>query len=925
MNESQHHKGNKLDINTIDRHLPILMLLATFLLSLFIFESWWVKIVNRFWVHPIMSKLVNHEICVACTFVILVTAHYISLFNRIERYSISRLLLAALFVLIYFIAFFSNNWIYSSIIKDCKILAWANITLLPCIFEAALALKFLILYIKREKEGSIRTNPDLEVEKPECFIDSLQRKEAFDSILRILSKSFDDCHSFTIGITSAWGSGKTTMIKYLSNKLRESGKVKTIIEFTPWKYDSSEAILKAFFFQLEKELKKYILDLSFLFDEYVAMLIDKKVWTYVRLYNYWRGYDNNAYQKISKKLSASKHNTVVFIDDLDRLDAEEILTVLKLVRNTADFPYIQFVVAYDKQYIIDSLEIKSIKGADKYLEKIFNVELTLPKYEERIICEELSNRIEKIVNSAWCQSKNTERVKNMILEKGGKDDDYTLFIPTILSTMRDVIRFKNSFYMTVSMYCDANIQDEIDYRDLFYIELLRYVSLETYEHLKNSPLTLLKSDGENLIIKQPKPENNEQKSDNRIRKLLELLFGNNSYFPNSICRKRSYNKYFMYRLDKKILTQMELLNLSNSNDADLLNNAESLYSDKYQEEFEKQISETLNNIWDDSVDYKILYRIIRILSFSKLSSLRNEISNVCISHLSNFREMTIDQFKEFICLFDCIDFNLVDSKKFDINEFFRTLLIETRLVQKVNYHNQGNIKIIKNFLINTRWPFQISDSINRIIIDTDDLGMFIMSSMSLRKIQVKYFLKYKEKLSETGYGLFIRCIKINRRNFGHTTLCEGALNGMRQYIREHPAEYFNVFVNIKELAEPGPVVVSPETYWEDIFGNRNKFESFLSRNRDIPGWMKINNFWELYKYNGYNAIRFKDAADIKKIVENGFQEEKAQLTELLNLRTLIHNKKNMTDDMLKQIRRNPLNIKLKYDLYNKLNELIATK
>lgn len=196
--------------------------------------------------------------------------------------------------------------------------------------------------------------------------------------------------------------------------------------------------------------------------------------------------------------------------------------------------------------------------------------------------------------------------------------------------------------------------------------------------------------------------------------------------------------------------------------------------------------------------------------------------------------------------------------------------------------------------------------------------------MSLRKIQVKYFLKYKDKLSETGYGLFIRCIKMTGI-FEHNTLCEGALNGMRQYIREHPAEYFNVFVNVKEYKSE-VAVVSPETYWEDIFGNRNKFESFLLRNRDIPDWKKVNNFWDLYKYNGYNAIRFEDAADIKKRVENGFQEEKAQLTELLNLKALIHNNnKHMAADMLKQIKRNPLNIKLKYDLYNKLNELIAIK
>lgn len=65
------------------------------------------------------------------------------------------------------------------------------------------------------------------------------------------------------------------------------------------------------------------------------------------------------------------------IDDLDRLDADEILEVLKLIRNTANFPYLKFVVACDRKYVIEQLRSRAID--EKYLEKIFMVDFQLPQ------------------------------------------------------------------------------------------------------------------------------------------------------------------------------------------------------------------------------------------------------------------------------------------------------------------------------------------------------------------------------------------------------------------------------------------------------------------------------------------------------------------------------------------------------------------
>ena len=63
----------------------------------------------------------------------------------------------------------------------------------------------------------------------------------------------------------------------------------------------------------------------------------------------------------------------IFIDDLDRLEGNELFEVLRLIRITANFRNVVFIVAYDRDYICNVLnESKNIKRAEEYIQKIFS-------------------------------------------------------------------------------------------------------------------------------------------------------------------------------------------------------------------------------------------------------------------------------------------------------------------------------------------------------------------------------------------------------------------------------------------------------------------------------------------------------------------------------------------------------------------------
>lgn len=65
--------------------------------------------------------------------------------------------------------------------------------------------------------------------------------------------------------------------------------------------------------------------------------------------------------KIEKGLKQMDRPIVVTIDDLDRLASAELFEVLRLIRNTAAFPNLIYVVCYDKDYVVRQIEEKGIQ------------------------------------------------------------------------------------------------------------------------------------------------------------------------------------------------------------------------------------------------------------------------------------------------------------------------------------------------------------------------------------------------------------------------------------------------------------------------------------------------------------------------------------------------------------------------------------
>lgn len=289
--------------------------------------------------------------------------------------------------------------------------------------------------------------------------DLLNRKElAIDVCKRIQNTANKDV-SFAIGVTSEWGNGKTSFLNLIERNFDKNRRV--IVHYNPWLNSDRKSATLSFFDEMSSALKAYDSSLSNDLLRYAKMLIDSSVGKYANLLNACLSLDGiptlrERFEEINDAIKRTRLQIIVFIDDLDRLYDSEILEVLSLIRNSANFSNTIFIVAYDRNYLVAALKKVNEYHPQAYLEKIFQLELPLPLFERNVVSKLLFDKI-----SPYLQDEDRDEL-NIILYKSD------LFYINGIKTIRDLNRLVNSFLVSYD-----SLKGEIILSDLLNVELLR--------------------------------------------------------------------------------------------------------------------------------------------------------------------------------------------------------------------------------------------------------------------------------------------------------------------------------------------------------------------------------------------------------------------------------------------------------------------
>lgn len=930
---------------------------AILFLSFFVLKDFWVKYINKFWVVPIASKVANYHWLVTIAICLIIIIYYIRESYYRKFINIKRRIFILAFFIINILCFFSKKWNY-----DCSAY-WI-------FFAIILSELISSIFIKKKSKETI--SPELEIEKTKNIEDSYNRQHIYDTTYETLKTCFYEEGSFAVSISGAWGSGKTVFKEQLKKNYEKNNKI-SIIEFEAWKCDSPTIIIRNFFTQLKDKLKIYFPNISIDFNNYIDLLLDndsvKPLRVIAKGVNNLLNKDKDPFDTIKNYLKESKHKVVVFIDDVDRLDADEIKEVLRLIRNTANFPYIQFIVTCDNDYVCDTLNKEGIKNPKLYLEKFFNLEISLPKFEERIICKELKSRISKTISDIWGIKENDIQIDKMIYYRY---DEFTnnikdcVLVNKVLLSMRDVISFHNSFKLIAKTYKKCGNQKEIDFQDLFFLELLKYKYPKLHSALWDNTFDFLylsqnykqyilndsfsrRREMIQQLRKNKKPNNPttdmdshkkideefKQRIKNYIninddievaRDILIYLFEKNKEPNNPIYKVDCFDRYFMYRLNEKVLTISGLSTIID-NDNITIEKVDEIFEKKYNSQFEDRTKEILGQIFiNKDLEYKKAYNFIKlILQNSSKPQLKAEISCAVLSYFNDiplYRDN--EHLKDTLDLYNYCDLKSSDNYNAIFYKFLTTLLLKPNLVIHLNYeYNEDTKNIIEDFLVNTSQKILVTQCLYKFIQDWGNEDAFknncILSVKELKEIQLNYFKKSEDKFSEEGFNLFYACNDGEREENGNTIIRDEALQTMRLAIRNKPNDYLNNFIESEENHSFKKKSLMPRAFYEQIFESKKNFERFLnSPNITLKNKKRVKNFWRLFKNNNYEPLIFESGVNIQNLIDNCFEEQIKQLEELESIKQEIEKSGKINQANISSFSNNPLKIALWSEINNKI-------
>ena len=182
--------------------------------------------------------------------------------------------------------------------------------------------------------------------------------------------------------------------------------------------------------------------------------------------------------KFQKILEKSKSRVVVLVDDIDRLDPREIQAVFKLVKLSADFEKISYVLAFDDDVVAKALggkvRLRQPSVGREFLEKIIQVPLHLPPVSRSALRKLAFEGIDAVLSEQGIE-----------LTKDDEQDFTQAFVRGLesrLKTPRQAKRFSNAL-----AFCMPLLKGEVHPVDQMLIEGIRIFYPELYETIRSNP------------------------------------------------------------------------------------------------------------------------------------------------------------------------------------------------------------------------------------------------------------------------------------------------------------------------------------------------------------------------------------------------------------------------------------------------------
>jgi len=302
-----------------------------------------------------------------------------------------------------------------------------------------------------------------------------------------------DPSSLVVGLYGPWGDGKTSTLGMMEETLSSINGV-LVVPFNPWYFDSERELFRGFFATLAGALGKKLPtrkeELGKLLSRYgsVLSLATLSFGGMVSLdpgaaaKGLGEAFSTADLDELKRRLEGILHKegirVVVMIDDIDRLDRNETHSIFKLVKLSAGFDWVSYVLAFDDEVVADALGERygsgnSIAGK-RFLEKIVQVPLRLPSADPMALRKLCLRGIEQALSAS-----------EIVL----KDDQVQAFLRYYVDGIepRVVTPRQAKLYANAALFALPILKGEVNPVDQLLIEGIRIFYPTLYFLIRDNP------------------------------------------------------------------------------------------------------------------------------------------------------------------------------------------------------------------------------------------------------------------------------------------------------------------------------------------------------------------------------------------------------------------------------------------------------
>lgn len=296
------------------------------------------------------------------------------------------------------------------------------------------------------------------------------------------------CHmnfpgGFVIAVCGPWGSGKTTLLNFILYYLKQKPEDEQpiIVPFNPWLFAGDDDIVRRFFDQIQSILNEWKFVPRGWKDRIadVAKVVSQIPLPYAQAGNaVAQVFDDkekdtsDLREEVEVSLQQNHPRIVVTIDDIDRLGAEEIRKLFRIIKAFPNFTDVVYLLFFNKEVVTKAVaETQGISG-EVYLDRIIQASFDVPTPDRTSLRKLLFEKLNAILADTPKQLLDQTRWSNV----------YFQGIDPFITALPDIAHLAN----TLSVAYPA-VKGEVNPVDFIAVESLQVFCPTMYEIVRKNP------------------------------------------------------------------------------------------------------------------------------------------------------------------------------------------------------------------------------------------------------------------------------------------------------------------------------------------------------------------------------------------------------------------------------------------------------